>query len=200
MTHARTDIKGAPSWLYLHDRRISLGHIAHVTKVPDHLGVAEFDHLLPPAEMSNNLGNQKLFRLAYTGVVEWPRDDDRQLVHPQPRHVLHRQLAHRIVVGWRWRGIFGNRLNLSVAVDVGAAGQNHELRFRTQLSQSIQQIACTDNVDAIDLVDVPVGDKRNGSQMQHHIRPDRGHRRTYRLAVEQVGGDRARVSGFRSVA
>jgi ABC-type transport system substrate-binding protein len=55
-----------------------------------HVEVAQLDHRGTAAEMLHDLGQQEARRLPHAGVVERPRDRDRQPRHPRARHRLHR--------------------------------------------------------------------------------------------------------------
>ena len=78
---------------------ISPGHHAHIREIALDIDIAQLDHPLAALEMPDDLGQQKLRPLPDAGVVERPGNHDRQAIHPQPRHILHRQLAHRVIVG-----------------------------------------------------------------------------------------------------
>ena len=189
MADTRTDIDGRPYRACLHNRRIGLGDITHVAKIPRHLRVPQLDYPVASAKVLDNLRYQELSRLTDAGVIEWAGDDQGQSIHPQPRHVLHRQLAYGIVIRRCWQGFLGDRLHFGVAVNVGTAGQHHEFGWLSQLRQRFEEIAGTHDVDPIDRVDVAVRDKRNRREVHDHVWLNRCHCRTHGLAIEQVGSN-----------
>ena len=129
--------------------------------------------------MRDDFGQQKVRRLAHAGVVEGPHDGDGQARHPQAGHVLHRQFADGVVVGRLRRGAFVQHAAGLVAVDVGAAGQQHARGRLGQLRQHGQQVACAQQIDAVEGVGIRIGiavpDKGDGRQVDHGLRARLGH-------------------------
>ena len=175
---------------------VGIGHGTHVRKIAPHVQVAQFDALGAAFEVRHDFGQQKVCRLAYAGVVEGAHDGQRQPVGPQPRHVLHGQFAHGIVVGGLGRcGLVQHAFGL-VAVDVGAAGQQHARRGLRQGRQRRQQVARAQQVNAVKRIGIAMANKGDGSQVDDGMGAHLRHGLGQRSAVEQVGLQVVRGAGM----
>jgi hypothetical protein len=102
---------------------VAARHHAHVGKIACDRQVAQFDAALTALEVRDDLRQQEILGLAPAGVVKRTDDNDRQLVHPQARHVFHGQLADGVVVGRRRRDRLVDDGHAGVAIDIRRRGQ-----------------------------------------------------------------------------
>ncbi|MNN25062.1 hypothetical protein D3C81_1385170 [compost metagenome] len=148
--------------------------------------------------MRNDLGQQEVFCLPNTGVIEGARDDDWQAVEPQPRHVFHGQLADRVIIGGRRRRLLAQHPFGNIAIYVGTAGNQHTVRCLAAGCDGFEQVARAYQVDLVERIGCAVPDKRNGSQMHDDIRLHFGQQRTQARAVGKV--DLVVVRGIQHLA
>ena len=78
-----------------------------------------------------------------------------QLASEEPRHLLHRELAHRVVRRRRHRRVFGQRAWRRVRIDGGGARRARRAAGRTSSrGKRLQQVQRAVEVDAIDRVHI----------------------------------------------
>ena len=149
---------------------ICVDHDTHVEEVADDIDVAEFDDFGPLGEMADDLGNEIRLALARTRVVERSHDRDRQRSGEEPRQVLHRELADRVVRGGRQGRRLREQIGFAACVDGARARQQDTLATAAFARQRLEQRECAGEVDAIDGRGLRVAGKGDRREMDDVIR------------------------------
>src|SRR5271157_249112 len=89
--------------------------------------------------------------------------------------MLHGKLAIGIVIYRVGTDRFVQHLDWRRAVDIGAAGNQYATRGSIESSKRFQQIESAEHVYPVELLCVPMSNKRHCGEMHNHIRLSRLH-------------------------
>lgn len=101
--------------------------------------------------------------------------------------MLHGQLAVGVMVDRRGTDALADHLNRRIAVNVGAAGDEHLARFQARRENRIEQIKRAEQIDLIDFGAVAVRHESDGGQMNDIVGPNGLQNRAQRSGIAQIG-------------
>src|SRR5580704_5032171 len=140
----------------------------------------------------NDFRHKKARCLPRAGVVEWPRDDDRELARINCDNFFSSVLAHRVMCLWRERAVFSYRELGGVGnrIDLRTAGYDNDRRFDLCNAKSSQQVGCPDDIGRVHLTDLAVGRRGYSGEMHDRTRADLHQRGRYRVEITEVDVER----------